>query len=118
MALPKVGPRDCALAVGIPTDRKSFLEALRSPQDHDFALMVKQQSESGSNQVLGDLAVWREYEPWARRVLRVCQAAEAFGVTVRTRAELSDLTELTACFPVVTLLTHCRFPPIGTDDLL
>jgi|SRR5271165_6141441 len=113
MALQSVSPHDCSLLVSIPSDRGAFIGSLRSPESHDFAAGLKQQFKA-----LDDREVWARYKPFARQIRRVCRAVRCHGVTVRTRAQLADLTDLTRRFPVVTLLTHCRFPSFCPDDLL
>jgi len=112
MASPSVTPHDCALVVGIPIDRRTFMEDLRSPDAYDFAASVKEKFR-----VVDDRDAWRCFEAMARNVRRTCRTVRCYGVTVRARGGLADLADLTSRFPVVTVLTHCRFPPVCPGDI-
>lgn len=115
MPQPIVRPRDCALAVAIPADRRTFLDGLHTGGVRDFAVQYARSQEGG---YADEEDLWRMYARTARLIRRVCRGARCQGVAVRRDATLADFAALASRFPVVTLVAHCHFPPIVAGDIL
>lgn len=109
-----VAPRDCALLVALPLSREEFLRDLEETSPQDLAKSL-QRSHPG----LRDSALFSDvYRPLLELLLDVAGEAGRHGVTVCLGGRLSDLAELLTQVPIVTLITHWRFPQITEPDLV
>jgi len=113
MCSPKlaVTPSDCALAVGVPLFRETFLAQLADHENFDFARTMV-----GT----GDPSFWwdRVYSPIVEVQNRICREMQALGVTVVQQARRADLIALFAKHRVVTLATHWHMSSISPDDIV
>jgi hypothetical protein len=113
--LTPTNPKDCALAVAIPLTREEFLADLAKPGEKDFVHHFRR--ERGLERADPEFC-WQTYE--ADEILfvkAVCSEVTRQGVTVVYEACLSDLADLLARFPVVTLVAHSRFVQVQPSDV-
>lgn len=104
---PSVAPPDCALLIGIPSDRLSFLRKLDGPRDGNFAESFR----ANSNEL-----AWTGYRRFAERLSSVADEAEALGVRVFRTMALEDLA-VAAVQRQVTIVSHSRDPRFRPADL-
>ena len=109
---PPVSPRDCALLIGAPLTRESFLADLDRP-DKDFAKSFQRERPN-----LNEEALWRAYEPYAALAKAVCARVSELGVVVIDNATLADFHRTAPGMPVITLVGHWRSARFRDGDIL
>lgn len=108
-----VTPADCALAIGLPLSKSDFLADLNL-QAPTYASKFR----SSAPKLSGSWVWANHYESLARYILRVCDEVVKDGVTVIERATLPRLSEALQRHRVMTLVTHCEWPPITEIDVV
>jgi hypothetical protein len=105
---PSVSPRDCALLVGIPANRASFIRKLEGPRDGNFTETFR-----ASNTELS----WTGYQPMAERLSNLAAEAESLGVRVFRSMTLENLA-VASCQSQVTVISHSRSALFKAPDLV
>jgi len=105
---PIISPRDCALLIGIPIERSSFIRKLEGPRDGNFAESFRAHSPELS---------WTGYEPMAERLSNLASEVENLGVHVFRSMRLEDLA-IASRHRQVTVVSHSRSALFRAADII
>ncbi|MGA2888208.1 MAG: hypothetical protein ABSE51_09175 [Terracidiphilus sp.] len=104
-----VTPHECALLIGIPLERESFLRKINGPRDGNLA---DSQFRARSPELS-----WVGFESLATQLEEIAGEAERLGVQVFRTATIADV-ERASRQRQVTMISHSRGPMFVPADIL